>query len=271
MEHVKITFNIASDAESEMLIAMLAEVGYDGFEETPTELLAYIESHKFQEDELKAIAEASGIKYRTETIPAQNWNALWESNFEPVVVEGFCTIRAHFHDVNTDTPYNITITPKMSFGTGHHATTQQMIILMKDIAFSGCSVLDFGTGTGVLAILAEMLGAKNILAIDNDEWSVENTKENIERNNCRNILVEQASLEDIPVVKNDMILANINRNILLQYMEQLFDRLNNEGHILMSGLLVEDRDMIVEAAHREGFRLIRSTEQSNWIALLLKK
>ncbi|MFI5196733.1 MAG: 50S ribosomal protein L11 methyltransferase, partial [Chitinophagales bacterium] len=200
MRYIKVTFLITGEPESEMLMAMLADAGYDGFEETENELLAYIEELKFHEDELTALAGASGMTYRTEIIPAQNWNALWESNFEPVVVKDFCTIRAHFHDINTDTPYNITITPKMSFGTGHHATTQQMIMLMKDIPFAGCSVLDFGTGTGVLAILAEMLGAKQVLAIDNDEWSVENARENIERNYCKNIIVEKGSLEDIPLM-----------------------------------------------------------------------
>jgi len=271
MQYVKVTFPVKGSQESEMLIALLADMGYEGFEETEHELLAYTDESKFRDDELKELVSSYGINYRTEIIPPQNWNALWESNFEPVIVNDFCTIRAHFHDIKTDTPYNITITPKMSFGTGHHATTQQMMRLMKDVSFTGRSVLDFGTGTGVLAILAEMLGAKNVVAIDNDEWSVENAIENVEQNNCKKIEVKKGSLEDIPSVKADVILANINRNILLQYMDSLYDKLNEGGCILMSGLLVDDKEIILRSAGGAGFIFNKGTEQMNWIALLFEK
>lgn len=271
MQYVKVTFTVSGEQESEVLMAILSDAGYAGFEETATELLAYTEEQKFDEDELKTLIGALGTIYHTEIIPAQNWNALWESNFEPVIVENFCTIQAHFHDIKVTTPYSITITPKMSFGTGHHATTQQMMLLMKDISFAGLSVLDFGTGTGVLAILAEMLGAKQVLAIDNDEWSVENAIENIERNNCKHIVVKIGSLEDVPLEKADVILANINRHILLQYLPSLYNRLNVGGRLLMSGLLVEDREIMLSAAANSGFHFKKGTEQLNWIALLFDK
>lgn len=271
MQYIKVTIKNATDEASDMLIALLSDAGFNGFEETENALFAYIEQTGFSPETLAAIADNQRVDYETEIIAPQNWNALWESNFEPVIVDDFCTIRAHFHDIVVSTNYDIVITPKMSFGTGHHATTQQMIMLMKSIDFSGKSVLDFGTGTGVLAILAEMLGATTILAIDNDKWSVENAIENIERNSCKLISVQEASLDDISVAAFDVILANINRHILLQYIALLYSKLNFGGTILMSGLLMEDKDIIVEAASGVGFQFVKMTELNNWIALLFKK
>jgi len=268
MQHRKVTFTIKDTAEGEMLMALLADAGYEGFEEKENELLAYIDDEQYSEQELRQRLPHEMATFTTELVPAQNWNALWESNFEPVIVQGFCTIRAHFHNLEITTPYVINITPKMSFGTGHHATTQQVMLLMKDILFKELSVLDFGTGTGVLAILAELLGARHVLAIDNDEWSVENARENVQQNNCNNIAVEQGSLEDVPAGDSyDIILANINRNILLQYMDILYTQLKKGGTILMSGLLVEDKEMMVAAAASAGFTYQNGTELNNWIAL----
>ena len=271
MRYIKVTLPINSADATDMLVALLSDAGFEGFEETEKALFAYVDEKEFRQDVLQAIAETQGTTYDMEIVEQQNWNALWESNFEPVIVADFCTIRAHFHDMTVTTPYDIVITPKMSFGTGHHATTQQMIMLMNGIDFSGRSVLDFGTGTGVLAILAEMLGAATILAIDNDEWSVENAIENTERNKCERITVQQASLEDIPVAKSDIILANINRHILLRYMTALYARLGANGIILMSGLLVEDREIMLKAATDAGFKYVRDSELNNWIALLFEK
>lgn len=271
MQYIKATFIIPGTEVTDILIALLSDAGFDGFEERENELMAYIEETAFRPEELGAIARGQGIDYKTEVIVQQNWNALWESNFQPVVVDGFCTIRAHFHDIETTTPYEIVITPKMSFGTGHHATTQLMIMFMKDIDFSGKRVLDFGTGTGVLAILAEMLGAAAITAIDNDTWSVENAIENISRNGCKHIAVLQGSLEEIRGEHYDIILANINRHILLQYMPLLYSGLNDNGIILMSGLLPDDKEIILGAAATAGFRFIRIMELNNWIALRFEK
>ena len=234
-------------------------------------MLAYTDEETYDSSELERVAAAIGCSYETETLNHQNWNALWESNFQPVVVDNICTIRAHFHDIEVSTPYEIVITPKMSFGTGHHATTQLVIMQMMGMDFKGKSVLDFGTGTGVLAIFAEMLGAEAILAIDNDEWSVENAIENAARNNCERIAVMKASMEDIPAGKNDIILANINRHILLQHMADMYERLADGGSIVMSGLLAADRDIIVEGAGSAGFRLVSEGSIDNWIALLFDK
>jgi ribosomal protein L11 methyltransferase len=271
MQYVKVIFEIQSGEQGEVLIALLSEAGYDGFEESEHALLAYIEQPKFHEDELGAIAQSMQVIFKTENIPSQNWNAIWESNFPPVMVDDFCTIRADFHDIKVATPYEILITPKMSFGTGHHATTQLVMLLMKDIDLRGKSVLDFGTGTGVLAILAEMLGATKILAIDNDDWCVENAQENAERNNCKHITVQKGSLNDAAMAKADVILANINRHILLEYMPSLFEKLNVGGTIIMSGLLTTDRDIIVAAAEGAGFKSGKSMERANWIAIELSK
>jgi len=271
MQYVKITLITPTGVDNDILIAMLTGAGYEGFEETGKELLAYITEPEFDEDKLKPVADASGRDYSIEVIPSQNWNALWESNFQPVIVNDFCTIRAHFHELQVTTTYDIVITPKMSFGTGHHATTQLMIMMMKDLQLEGKRVLDFGTGTGVLAILAEKLGANNILAIDNDTWCIENATENAMRNNCNKITVQAGSLEDVTINEVDVILANINRHILLQYMQQLYRSTKNDGMVLMSGLLSDDKEMIVSAAVKEGFSFIKIAELNGWIALLFKK
>ena len=246
MQYIKATFQTSSQEVCDILIATLSDIGYEGFEENGEELYAYISEATFDKELLENSITMPGVTYHVEIIPPQNWNALWESNFQPVIVDGFCTIRAHFHEIEIDTPYEIVITPKMSFGTGHHATTQLMMSQMRDINFSMKSVLDFGTGTGILAILAEMLGSKDLLAIDNDEWSVENALENIGRNNCREISVVKGSIEDIEGKDRfDIILANINRHILLNHMKNLFDGINTNRLLLMSGLLSDDKEIIL--------------------------
>jgi len=271
MQYLKVTFKISGGERADMLMALLSDAGYDGFEEMDNALFAYIQETAFSAEMLTEIAGAQGIDYETEIIAPQNWNALWESNFLPVIVADFCTIRAHFHDIKVATKYDIMITPKMSFGTGHHATTQLMIMFMKDMGLSGKQVLDFGTGTGVLAILAEMLGAKMVQAIDNDKWSVENATENCMRNHCKHIVVQEGSLEDIGNVKFDIILANINRHILLQYMTELQTTLTPGGTILMSGLLVEDKEIVLNAAADVGLRYMKMSELNGWIVILFAK
>jgi ribosomal protein L11 methyltransferase len=269
MHTIKIIFNNISEDNQDILVAKLSEIGYEGFEQTATSLLAYINEDNYKEYELLEVIKEQ--PYNIEIVPKQNWNQLWESNFEPVVIDGFCTIRADFHTLLVTTPYEIIITPKMSFGTGHHATTQLMMMMMKDIEFTGKQVLDFGTGTGVLAILAEKLGAYYVLAIDNDEWSVENTNENLERNNCSKVTALLETDGHIPVLIQDIILANINRHILLQYMDELYKNTKKGGIVLMSGLLTQDREVIVDAAIKTGFNRTCYQELNDWIALSFTK
>jgi ribosomal protein L11 methyltransferase len=271
MDYIKVSFAITGEEQSDVLIALLSSIGYNGFEEAADKLLAYIEKPTYNEAELKDVAITAGAEYAAELVAGQNWNALWESNFSPVIIEGLCTIRADFHHIEVKTQYDILITPKMSFGTGHHATTQLMMQLMNEQDLKWASVLDFGTGTGVLAILAEMMGAESILAIDNDDWCVENANENVMRNNCRHIAVKKGSLEASGHGRWDFILANINRHILLEHMHSFYEKLNEHGMILMSGLLVEDKDIIVDAATAEGLIFKEVRAQANWIALLFSK
>ncbi len=270
MDYKQITIATAAQEQKDILIALLENIRYEGFEEHEAQVIAYVPSADYSEEELKKILQPFGLNFTIQDIQQQNWNAQWESNFEPVVVEGFCTIRAGFHDIDVDTPYEIVITPKMSFGTGHHATTQLMMQQMSKMDFKGGKVLDFGTGTGILAILAEMLGAGQILAIDNDEWSYDNTVENIGANNCGNITTMKGSIE-LAETDYDVILANINRHILLNYMSEMYIKLKKDGFMLMSGLLTEDRGIIMEAATAAGFKHLKASEHNNWIALLFQK
>ncbi|RYD96899.1 MAG: 50S ribosomal protein L11 methyltransferase [Sphingobacteriales bacterium] len=207
-----------------------------------------------------------GFTFETEVIGERNWNAEWEKNFPPVVVNDFVAVRAHFHEPIPGVRHELLITPKMSFGTGHHATTWQMMQAMESLDFNGKRVFDFGTGTGVLAILAEKLGASRVLAIDNDVWSLENAQENCERNGCTH--VEVALSSELPEGETfDIVLANINRNVLLQYVDYLKKAVVPGGYLLLSGLLTEDRAIIEEAYGKAGFEARRYSEKTNWISL----
>ena len=256
---------IATEQEQEILISQLEELYANGFEQTQDALIAYFPENNFESYAVNGILK--NYQYSITTVEEQNWNAVWESNFEPVVVEDFCAIRAEFHQPITNVSYEIVITPKMSFGTGHHATTYMMIQQMKDMDFTGKHVFDFGTGTGILAILAEKLGSEKIQAIDVDDWSIENAWENINRNGCSKINVELSS--QLPAQQFDIILANINRNVILQYLPGLKEILNNEqGELLLSGLLVSDKEDIMKACMNQGLKLIKELERNNWISLL---
>ena len=254
----------ATEEQQEILISELQDTGASGFEQKEGELIAYYPESDFNRNEVEHLLRAFTVT--ASTISEQNWNALWESNFEPVVVGDFCAVRAHFHAPVGNTDNEIIITPKMSFGTGHHATTYMMMEQMKHLDFRGKAVFDFGTGTGILAILAEKLGAARIEAIDVDEWSIENTKENAERNHCNRINVCLSTV--IPAKSFDIILANINRNVILQYLPQLKNHVISNGFLLLSGLMKNDEADIVEASREVGFRFIKQTEKGAWISLL---
>ncbi len=269
MSYIQITFQTENEEVQGIIIAILSEHGYEGFEEQETELKAYVPVEHFNEELLHEFITPYGIIYTKENIEEQNWNAKWEENFQPVIIDDFCSITAHFHKIDVNTTHHIQITPKMSFGTGHHATTRLMIKAMRNIDFNNKTVFDFGTGTGVLAILADRLGASNILAIDNDEWAYLNAKDNIEVNNAVNVVVKQAVLDDIPNLSFDVILANINRHILLQYMAGLKKMLAKNGKLLMSGLLTGDEGIIVDVANNSGLQLLHRAEDNNWIVLEL--
>lgn len=268
MDHIKITFADLQPEQKEILIAQLADAGYEGFEETDTTLDAFIGESDFDSTLLNEIAFKYQSSYTSAKIAETNWNQIWESNFEPVVVDDYVAIRADFHQPITNTRFEIVITPKMSFGTGHHATTYMMIELMKNIDLIGKTVLDFGTGTGILAILAEKSGAATIHAIDNDDWSIANAEENFKKNNCNKIILKKASAVSSKI-KYDVILANINKNVILENLSTLSNQLNKDGSILISGLLPDDKGEILSIATGSGLRLNKELTRNNWIALQL--
>ena len=266
MDYIKITFTDLQPEQREILIAQLADAGYEGFEEKDSSLDAFINSKSFNTVILNEISFKYQTPYTKEKIVETNWNQVWESNFEPVIVNDYVAIRADFHKPITNTKFEIVITPKMSFGTGHHATTYMMIELMKEIDLNGRSVLDFGSGTGILAILAEKEGAKNIEAIDNDDWSISNAGENFEKNNCTKINLRKAS-NAASDIRFDVILANINKNVIIENLDPLSTQLNNGGQILLSGLLKEDKGEILSIATELRLKLKKELIRNNWIAL----
>jgi ribosomal protein L11 methyltransferase len=264
--YIAITFSAIQPEQQELVIANLAEAGYEGFEEKETELKAFVPEAAFEPSLLKELAFKYQLTYTVQTIAAQNWNAVWESNFQPVLVDDFVAVRAHFHEAAKGVEHEIVITPKMSFGTGHHATTFMMMQQMRNIDFRNKTVFDFGTGTGVLAILAGKLGAKKILAIDNDDWSIENAAENFSRNNCETIDLKKA---DTAAAGEpfDIILANINKNVILENMAVLAGQVIPGGALLFSGLLKEDEKDIVASAEKQMLVFAGRTEKDNWLCL----
>lgn len=264
--HIAITFTAIQPEQQELVIANLVDAGYEGFEEKETELKAFIPEAGFEPSLLNELAFKYQLTYTVQTIAAQNWNAVWESNFQPVLVDDFVAVRAHFHEAAKAVEHEIVITPKMSFGTGHHATTFMMMQQMRNIDFRNKSVFDFGTGTGVLAILAEKLGAKKILAVDNDDWSIENAAENFSRNNCAAIALKKVDTAAAGEAF-DIILANINKNVILDNMAVLARQLVPGGTLLFSGLLREDESDIVASAEKEMLVFAGGVEKDNWLCL----
>jgi len=260
MNYIQISIE-ANEEQQEILISELTELDAIGFEQTTSHLLTYFEENNFKSYEITKLLK--DYVFHFTTLPKQNWNAVWESNFEPVIVDGFCAIRAEFHKPVKNVQHEIIITPKMSFGTGHHATTYMMIQQMRNINFINKKVFDFGTGTGILAILASKLGAASVTAIDNDEWSIKNAEENFEKNKIHSINLYQSST----VSENnfDIILANINRSVLEQYSSTLINLLSPKGVLLVSGLLKEDETFIVGLF--EKLTLYNNKQKQNWISL----
>ena len=267
---IQVSIDVADEAVKDMMIAELADLGFDGFEETETGLLSYIALAGFDGEltsGLEELVNRYGLTYTSNAIDKQNWNALWESNFEPVLVDDFVGVRANFHEpFNGQVEHDIIITPKMSFGTGHHGTTYSVMQLMRGIDFKGQSVFDFGTGTGLLAILAHKLGAGDILAVDNDDWCIENASENIIVNNAQSIEIHKVDNAKLNK-KFSIIIANINKNIILDNLAFLAEATVPGGVVLLSGLLVEDEPEIEAACAALGWKHQETRTRNNWIAL----
>ena len=267
--YIQIKIPITTTEQSGIFIALLSEIDFYSFEEEADSLSAFIKEADFNEVELKSILPEN-TPYSKVVIPDTNWNAKWESEFEPIVVEDFVAVRAAFHLPVAGVQHDIIITPRMSFGTGHHATTWLMLQQMGTLDFTGKRVLDFGTGTGILAILAHKLGAAAVTAVDNDEWSIRNARGNFEENDCSGITLMQK--EDLAGLKTfDIILANINLNVITGQAGNLQRIINPSSTIVLSGFLHQDEEKVKDVFNAAGFTPLQTVVRNEWIAMLLIK
>ena len=270
MNYIEYNFTVSpTEMGAEILMAELAEVGFDSFEDTPTGIKAYIPKDSWNEQILEDIYLLSNpeftISYQITEIEQVNWNEEWEKNFSPIVVEDLCTVRANFHPV-PNTRYDIVITPKMSFGTGHHETTYMMLQQLLPLSLEGAKVLDMGCGTGILAIMAALRGAHDITAIDIDPWCVENATENVQQNDCSFITIKEGDVSLIAGEQYNLILANINRNILLSDIPAYTQALLPLGLLLVSGFYVEDLPAIKEKCQKIGLTYLSHIERNRWVS-----
>lgn len=258
---------------TEILIAELGYAGFESFVETEDGVSAYIQKDEWNADILEGIDILNSKEFKIEftfsEIEQVNWNSEWEKNFDAIEVDGKCTVRAPFHPAK-NFEYEIVIEPKMSFGTGHHETTFMMLQFILENNFQNKTVLDMGCGTAVLAILAEMRGASKLDAIDIDEWCFENSMENIQRNNCENISVFLGDASLLKGRKYDVVIANINRNILLNDMQIYRESLNDGGELYLSGFYTEDLPIISETCNNLGFKFVENKVKNNWVAAKFK-
>ena len=258
----------------EVVLAVLSELGFESFVEREHGLEAYIQESDWTPDLLDALYPLSengfDIGWSLLAIPPENWNAVWESDFQPIVIEDKCAVRAHFHDP-IDVPYDLVITPKMSFGTGHHQTTFMMLNYLLQHPPKGHSLLDMGCGTGVLAILAEKLGAVSINAIDVEPWCYQNTVENIATNGCKNITPAEGDRSQIPPKEFNTILANINMNVLLLDIPLYAEQLKEDGSLFLSGFFTQDIPAIESKANQYGLKLVDYQNKDNWVAAHFKR
>lgn len=273
MDYFKFEFQTTPE-NAEMLIALLGELPFDVFEETDSGLDAFIPTKKCTEEIEEKVNQMKNLfdfSHQKIFIKYQNWNAIWESNFQPIVVRDFCGIRADFHEPIPNVQHEIVINPQMAFGTGHHETTWMMMDLMQNIDFDGKNVFDFGCGTGILAILASQLGAKNIDALDIELPSYENTLENSRINNIQNIQSIHGTLAKTRDLEYEVILANINRHVILDSFSTLNKMLPHHGILLISGILTSDENLVLEAAKQNGFQDEIINRRNNWICIKLTK
>ncbi|MEO9805319.1 MAG: 50S ribosomal protein L11 methyltransferase [Reichenbachiella sp.] len=262
---------------ADILTAELAEMGFDTFEETDKGLDAYILTERYSghaiSEMVNRYSALASIEYKIETIEKENWNEEWEKNYDPIAVDSRCRVRATFHEPDDSYTYEIVITPKMSFGTGHHATTQGMLELQLDGDFNGKSVLDVGSGTGILAIMASKLGASYIEATDIDQWCVENGLENFLLNGLQNINYHKGAINKLSLNKTnyDVVIANINKNVLLEEMSYYAQLLKKGGELYLSGFYEEDIEDIKNSTDSYNLYLEKSVIKDNWTALKFSK
>lgn len=278
MDYLELTVNLTPrDPWSEILVSQLADIGFESFVDTETGIQAYGQVAEVNVENIKIETILSGefdevkFDYSEKIIPQQNWNALWEADFQPVDVDGRMTILAPFHAKEGAKGMLVEIQPQMSFGTGHHQTTWMMSKALLDMPVVPAKVLDMGTGTGVLAILAEKLGAQEILAIDIEDWSVENTQENAVRNGCTKIIALCGDIDLISGQQFDLILANINKNILKRHLPSYSEALVSGGKLYLSGFFETDADELIELGKTLNLKHDHTLNKETWAALCLVK
>jgi ribosomal protein L11 methyltransferase len=273
-DYTKVEIEFLSNEKKELLIAILSENNYHGFEEEGDLLKAYIGSGSYDPATLNKIASHYNFSFSATPVENKNWNEIWESNFPPIVINhprsnsSWVAIRADFHEPICGAEHEIIITPKMSFGTGHHPSTLMMIEMMSELNFGGTKVLDFGTGTGILAILAEKLGASAVVAIDHDDQSIKNAAENFKSNHCETItLLKNSSARTRG--KFNIILANIIKSVIIDNLAHFAKQLSPNGVIVLGGMITQDQDAIAQAAEKHGLNWNKKIEKDNWICLQL--
>jgi ribosomal protein L11 methyltransferase len=278
MDYLEITINISPRTPwTEILTAQLADLGCDSFVETETGIQAYGPKDLLDLTLIKELPllnnseEGVTSTFQITEIPTQNWNAVWEADFEPVFVENQLAILAPFHSKELEKNLTIWIEPKMSFGTGHHQTTWMMAKSLLELEEMPASILDMGSGTGVLAILAEKLGGKEILAIDIEDWAYENALDNIKRNSCTEIEAKLGDIDLITNLKFNLIIANINKNVLKAQLSTYSETLQPEGRLLLSGFFTSDVNELVDFAKEYGFTFDKQLAKDNWACVHLIK
>jgi ribosomal protein L11 methyltransferase len=276
MEYTEVDIKLNPVAPfADILVARLNEIEFESYTEDETGVKAYVQTHLLNENAVNEIItemqQLTDLSFTILKVKQENWNKKWESNFQPVHINDKCVIRAHFHDAFPDVEQEIIITPKMSFGTGHHETTSLVMNEMFGIDFSTKSVLDIGSGTGILAILAAKLGASSLVGIDFDEWAYKNAVENAGLNSVSKIDFIHGDADAIGAAKFDIILANINRNIILQDIAVYVGAMNEQSQILFSGFLKEDIPLILEKSEQLGLELVVSKHKNKWQMLHLKR
>lgn len=272
MNYIELSFAVEPKEQgSDVLIAQLSELNFESFVESPEGFLAYIQEDQYDETQLNLslsfYTDFFKFSYTSKLIPQQNWNKEWESSFQPIEVDEKCYIRAPFHEAKPGFLYDVVIEPKMSFGTGHHETTRLMVSRLMKLEVKDRSLLDMGCGTGILAIVASMMGAKPVTAIDIDDWSYENTLENLEKNNINNTLVHKGNAQILEGKSFHTILANINKNVLLNDLPVYVRSLEKGGNLILSGFFETDVQQLSEKAAELGLKFEGKAVSSQWTML----
>lgn len=276
MNYIEVKLNINPEF-SDIFMAELGEIGYETFTEEAEGLNAYITEDLFSEENLDEIMERylamTPISYSYSTLEKKNWNEEWEKNYEPILAaNGRVRVRANFHEPDPNIQYELLINPKMSFGTGHHETTSMVLSLQMEIDHQAKKVLDVGCGTGILAIFASKLGASEVAGFDIEEWAAENSRENVELNACENVVIRQGTIEDEPADQYDIILANINRNILMRDIPKYVEFMKAApSKLIVSGFYQHDIEDIEKVANESGLTKTHTENKNNWAAVIFER